>query len=85
MTLTLRDDDINTRPIVTLWRLAWNDNLLSCAVCRDGQSLQLRLESPTAVILAQPFELQPRMFARTQLLRESLERRGWSPVPSRAG
>ena len=77
----MRDDDIKMRPIVTLWRLVWNDDLVSCAVYRDGRRLQLRLESPTAVILALPFELQPRMFARTQLLRESLERRGWSPVP----
>ncbi|MGH9257682.1 MAG: hypothetical protein ACRD3C_24245 [Vicinamibacterales bacterium] len=73
-------DDIDTRPIATLWQLVWNDDRLLCAVYRDGERLQLRLESPTAVILAEPFDLQPRVLARTQALRESLKRRGWQEM-----
>jgi len=65
------------RPVATLWQLAWNNDRLSCTVYRNAQGLQLRLESPTAVILSEPFELQPRTFARTQALRASLKRRGW--------
>jgi hypothetical protein len=65
------------RPIATLWQLTWNGAHVSCTIYRDGAGLELRLESPTAVILSEPFELQPRMLARTQSLRESLKQRGW--------
>jgi hypothetical protein len=65
------------RQIATLWQLAWDDDRLSCVVYRNTDGLQLRLESPTAIILSEPFELQPRAFARMQALRESLKRRGW--------
>jgi hypothetical protein len=39
--------------------------------------MELRLESATGVILTEPFEMQPRAFARMKALRESLKRRGW--------
>jgi hypothetical protein len=63
--------------VATLWQLAWNDERLSCAVYRRGALLQLRVESPSAVIVAEQFELQPRALARAHALRESLKRRGW--------
>ena len=65
------------RPVATLWQLAWDDDRLSCTVYRNTDGLQLRLESPTAIILSEPFELQPRVLARMHALRESLKRRGW--------
>jgi hypothetical protein len=80
MTPHLKTDGNGTRPVATLWRLTWKGDLLSCSVYRDGEGLELRLESPAAVILAEPFELQPRALARTQSLRESLKRRGWEEL-----
>ena len=65
------------KPVATLWQLAWDDDRLSCSVYRNRDGLQLRVESLTAVILSEPFELQPRSLARMQALRESLKRRGW--------
>ena len=76
------DDRRGARPVATLWQLAWNDNRLFCTVYRSDEGLQLRVESPTAVILSEPFELQPRTFARTQALRASLKRRGWQDTPA---
>jgi hypothetical protein len=76
MTANLSDNG-NMRPVATLWRLRWKDDHLFCAVYRAGQGYEVRLESPTAVIFAEPFELQPRALAKTQSLRESLKRRGW--------
>lgn len=64
-------------PIARLWELTWNDDRVTCAVYRLERGLQLRLESRTATILSEPFDLQPRMLARSQALRKSLERRGW--------
>ena len=81
MTRRLSDYGTRPRPVATLWQLMWNDARLLCTVYRDGDGLQLRLESQTGVIFAEPFELQPRMFARTQLLREALKRRGWHEPP----
>jgi hypothetical protein len=63
--------------VATLWQLAWNDERLSCAVYRDGKLLQLCVESATAVIVAEEFDLQPRALARAHALRDSLKRRGW--------
>lgn len=63
--------------MTTLWRLAWNDDQLSCVVYRGDDGLQLRLESKKAVILSQPFEMRPRSLRRLRTLRESLKRRGW--------
>ena len=64
-------------PVATLWRLAWQDEQLSCDVYRHGAELQLRLQSPTAVILTEAFDLQPRAMARAHALRDALKRRGW--------
>ena len=71
----MKPDDV--RPVATLWQLALAQDRLFCTVYRKEGGLQLRLESPSAVIMSEPFELQPRMMARTQALRESLKRRGW--------
>lgn len=68
------------RPVATLWQLAWEQDRLFCTVYRHPDGLQLRLESPTGVILSEKFDLQPRVFARTQALRASLKRRGWREV-----
>ena len=70
-------DRVPPRPLATLWQLALDDERLICTVYRDRDGLQLRVESPTSIILAEPFDMQPRMLARTQALRESLKRRGW--------
>ena len=67
-------------PLATLWRMAWNDDRLSCVVYRRDDGLQLQLESPSATILTEPFALQPRMLARSKALRRSLQRRGWQDV-----
>ena len=64
-------------PVATLWRLAWQDEQLSCDVYRQGAELQLRLQSLTAVILTEAFDLQPRAMARAHALRDALKRRGW--------
>jgi hypothetical protein len=73
----LSDDRTEMRPVAKLWQLRWKGDSVSCTIYRHGTDLELRLESPTAVIFAEPFELQPRMLARTQSLRESLKQRGW--------
>jgi hypothetical protein len=67
--------------IATLWHLAWQESRVSCAVYRDGQGLQLRVESADAVIITERFDMQPRAVARAQALRESLKRRGWQEAP----
>ena len=69
-----------TRPLATLWQLALAEDRLFCTVYRQDDGLHLRVESASAVILSEPFELQPRVLARTQALRESLKRRGWRDV-----
>ena len=71
----MMSDDV--RPVATLWQLALAKDRLFCTIYRNEAGLQLRLESPTAVIMCEPFDMQPRMMARTQALRESLKRRGW--------
>ena len=71
------------RPVATLWQLAWNRDRIKCVIYRDGNGLELRVESQNAVILTEPFDLQPRMLARTQALRDSLKRRGWQESPLR--
>lgn len=73
--------DAGTRPVATLWQLAWNDDRIFCTVYRCNDGLQLRVESATTVIVSEPFELQPRTLARTQALRASLKRRGWQELP----
>jgi hypothetical protein len=73
-------NNTEARPVATLWQLACNDSRLFCTVYRSDQGFQLRLESPTAVILSEAFDLQPRSFARTKALRASLKRRGWQEL-----
>ena len=65
--------------VATLWQLAWTDNsVLACCVYRDGAGrLELRVQSASALIVREPFEIQPRAVARAHALRESLKRSGW--------
>jgi hypothetical protein len=61
-----------------LWELEWNENRLVCAVYRRAHGLQLRVESAKAVIVSEPFVIEPRALARAQALRDDLKRRGWT-------
>jgi hypothetical protein len=63
-----------------LWQLAFNGDRIQCAVYRAREGLEMRLETTTRTVLTEPFELRPRMLARTQALRRSLKRRGWEDV-----
>ena len=70
--------------VSTLWNLSFNGERVSCVIYHGTAGMELRLESPTGIILAEPFDMQPRALARTRALRESLKRRGWrdaSPTP----
>ena len=71
-------------PLAVLWELRLNQSHIACRVYRDGARLQLCVESPTAVIVREPFEFEPRAVARARMLRENLKRRGWidEPAPS---
>ena len=71
------------RPIVTLWSLTWKNDSVRCVIYQREDGMQLRLESPTAVILSEPFDMQPRSLARTKALRDSLKRRGWKDAEER--
>jgi hypothetical protein len=62
---------------ITLWNLSFNQQRLRCVVCRGVNGMELRLESPTGVILVEPFDMEPRALARTKALQKSLKRRGW--------
>jgi hypothetical protein len=63
--------------VSTLWNLTFNDHRVRCVIYRGANGMELRLESGTGVILTEPFDMDPRMLARTRALRESLKRRGW--------
>jgi hypothetical protein len=63
--------------VTTLWNLMFHEARVSCVVYRGAQGMELRLESAAGVIMTEPFDMQPRAFARTKALRESLMRRGW--------
>jgi hypothetical protein len=63
--------------VSTLWNLVFDKQRVRCVVYRGVNGMELRLESPTAVILREPFEMGPRALARTRALKESLKRRGW--------
>jgi hypothetical protein len=69
-----------SRPVATLWQMGLNGARVRCTVHRDANGLQIRVESPTSVIVSEPFELQPRTFARSQALRDALRRRGWTDL-----
>lgn len=77
----VRTSGSDPRLVATLWQLSWNCDRIKCVVYRDGNGLELRVESQNAVILTEPCELQPRMLARAQALRDSLKRRGWHESP----
>jgi hypothetical protein len=68
--------------IATLWRLAWDDDRVMCVVYRTKDGLRLALETATATIFTEPFDLQPRMMARSAALRKSLKRHGWQDLPN---
>jgi hypothetical protein len=63
--------------IATLWQLAWQNDRLSCAIYRHGPRLELHIESPTAVIVTEQFDFEPRSLARAHAVRDALKRRGW--------
>jgi hypothetical protein len=65
------------RQVATLWNLSWDTDSLSCVVYRTDTGFQLNIESPVAVILTEPFEMQPRALVRAHALRDALKRRGW--------
>ncbi len=71
-------DDL--RPVATLWQLGLAKDRLFCTIYRSDEGLQLRVETATAVVLTEPFDMQPRTMARTQALRASLKRRGWQEL-----
>lgn len=74
------------RRLATLWNLTWKESSLSCAVYRTPDGLRLTIESPTAVIVTERFDIQPRAVSRAEALRDSLVRRGWTvPGPNSAG
>jgi hypothetical protein len=64
--------------VTTLWNLMFNGERVSCAVYHGTEGMELRLESPTGIILSEPFDMQPRSMSRAKALRASLERRGWT-------
>ena len=70
------------RRLATLWHLAWDDARLACVIYRANGAMQLKIESEKAVVMTQPFELQPRALARAHALREALKRRGWRDAES---
>ena len=63
--------------VSTLWNLSFNGDRVTCVIYHGSHGMELRLESPTGIILSEPFDMQPRAMARTRALRKSLERRGW--------
>lgn len=71
-------DHRSADPLATLWQLAYNDDRISCAVYRDGEKLEMRLETRSETILIEPFEIRPRVLSRVEALRRSLKRRGWA-------
>ena len=70
----------DSRPIATLWHLAWHEDRLACVVYRTAAGMELCIESPEAVVVTERFELQPRAVARAKALRAALKRRGWEEV-----
>jgi hypothetical protein len=63
--------------VATLGKLIRDENRVRCVVYHGAAGMELRLESPHAVILSEPFDMQPRSLARVKALRDSLKRRGW--------
>jgi hypothetical protein len=71
-------DGVKPQRVALLWQLGLNDASIACGVYRDSLGLELRVESASAVIVRERFDLQPRVLARAQTLREALQRRGWT-------
>jgi hypothetical protein len=71
-------DDV--RPVATLWQLGLEQNRLFCTIYRNMAGFELRLETTSTVILTEPFDMQPRLLARTRQLRAALKRRGWQEM-----
>ena len=67
--------------VATLWCLSWGDSSLRCAIYRAGGAFQLSLESATAAILTERFDMKPRAFTRARALCNALKRRGWVEQP----
>ena len=67
--------------MTVLWQLAWEEQVLSCAIYRTAAGMELRLESPHAVVLAVPCGMQPRLVARLERLKATLKRHGWQDAP----
>jgi hypothetical protein len=61
--------------------MTFNRHQVSCAIYRGATGMEMRLESAAGVILSEPFDMEPRAFARTRALRQSLKRRGWRDRP----
>jgi hypothetical protein len=66
--------------VTTLWNLNFREARVRCVVYHGVKGMELRLESADGTIFTEPFDMQPRAFARTKALRESLKRRGWKEV-----
>lgn len=67
-------DDV---PVAVLWEVEWNGTSLRCAVFRHAKGLEMRVESAAAIVVSEPFGLQPRAVARATALHRELTRRGW--------
>lgn len=67
--------------VATLWRLSWGASSLRCAIYRADGAFQLSVESDTAAIITERFDMKPRAFTRAQALRNALKRRGWVEQP----
>ena len=72
---------VNSQRVTVLWRLSWEEQTLSCAVHRTEGGFELRLESPTGVVLAVPYDIRPRLMARFDRLKATLKRHGWREEP----
>jgi hypothetical protein len=71
--------------VATLWQLAWADARLACVIYRERSGFLLCIESATAVVITERFELQPRALARANGLRDGLRRRGWRDLDADSG
>lgn len=71
--------------VSVLWEVEWAGARLRCAVYREGSGLCLRVESGDAVIVEEPFVIEPRAMRRARLLQRSLVRRGWRDAAAPTG
>lgn len=73
---------IDRELVATLWKLSWNESAIACVVYRTPSGFELSVESATAVVVRERFDMEPRALARAQMLRDSLKRRGWAETAS---